>query len=123
MTSTTLPGNATLCSLKSGLQEEYVRLVLKQLLDCERSLGDAQVRICLDLKNDPPHYCIDAVMDLETGETTNWGAFSGRTHRLLSERQSENAIWSQDAMTFRQVSELIGEMRNFKRAKRSTSHE
>lgn len=122
MILTMLPSNATLRSVKSSLPEEYARLVLKQLLDCERSLGDARIRICLNLKSDPPHYRIDAVMDLETGETTNWGSFSGRTHRPLSERQSENAIWSQDAMTFRQVSELIGEIRNFKKAKRSTSH-
>lgn len=122
MTLTMLPRDATLRSVKSSLPEEYVRLVLKQLHDCERSLGDAQVRICLDRKTVPPYYRVDAVMDLETGETTNWESFSGRTHRLLSEKQSENVTWSQEAMTFRQVSELIGEIRNFKKAKRSASH-
>lgn len=87
MTLTMLPRDATLRSVKSSLPEEYVRLVLKQLHDCERSLGDAQVRICLDRKTVPPHYRIDAVMDLETGETTT-GSHSAAGPTVCCQRNS-----------------------------------
>ncbi len=107
------PNGTTLRTLKDTLPVEYVRLVLAQVHDCERSLGDAQVRVCLNADIEPPHYTIDAVMDLDTGETTGWETFSGKTHKPLSARQSSKVVWSADHMTFQQVSTLIGEMRNY----------
>jgi hypothetical protein len=110
------PAASTLRTLKASLEEEYVRMVLAQVRSCEQSLGDAQVRVCLDDEIDPPHYCIDAVMDPDTGETTNWESFSGRTHLVLSDHQRRRVTWSSHFMTFRQLSELIGEIRNYSSA-------
>lgn len=111
------PTGTTLLSLKGILSVEYVRLVLSQLQDCERSLGDAQVGVCLNGEINPPHYRIDAIMDLDTGETERWEAFSGKTHRPLSSRQSAHVVWSSEHMTFREVSALIGELRNYSKRK------
>lgn len=108
------PNNATLLSLQGVLPVEYVRLVLSQIHECERSLGDTQVRVSLNAEIEPPHYRINAVMDIETGEATNWKSFHGKTHKPLSARQSSGAIWSGETMTFRQVSDLIGAMRNYR---------
>lgn len=107
------PNGTTLRTLKETLSLEYVRLVLAQVRDCERSLGDAQVRVSLNAEIEPPHYTIDSVMDLGTGETTGWETFSGKTHKPLSAHQSSKIVWSGTHMTFSQISILIGEMRNY----------
>lgn len=114
------PHDSTLRTLE-GVPLEYVRLVLEQLSCCDKSLGPASVRICLSSEGNCPHYRIDAIMDLDTGETTNWEWFSGRTHRPLSDKQRSTATWSNAQMTFRQVSDLIGEIRNYSKRKPSTN--
>jgi hypothetical protein len=113
------PDDTTLRTLKDALSTEYVRLVLKQIRDCENQLGDAQVRVCRDPNVNPPHYRIDAVMDLDTGETTGWESFSGKTHKPLTARQQSDVLWASAHMTFRQVSKLIGDMRNYTKRTRA----
>ncbi len=114
------PNDVTLSSLQGTLPVEYVRMVLSQLRDCERSLGDAEVRVCLNAESEPPHYCIDPTTDMETGETTNWGTFHGKTHKPLTARQASDVVWGTERMTYRQVLELIGAMRNFSKPKPAT---
>ncbi len=110
--------DTTLRSLRDRLDVEYVRAILSQVRDCEASLGDARLRVSLNSEMDPPHYRIDAVMDLTTGETTQWHSFSGKTHKPLSERQSSTVVWSLAQMTLREVSDLIGDMRNYTRKRK-----
>ena len=107
------PNGTTLRTLKEVLPVEYVRMVLAEVQNCERSLGDARVSVSLNAGTALPHYRIDAVMDLYTGETTTWDRFSGKTHKSLSTRQSATVLWSEGEMTFREVSDLIGEIRKF----------
>jgi hypothetical protein len=111
----TLPQGSTIRSIAGNLTDEYVRAVLENVKDCERQMGDALVAISLMDGRIPPSYRIDAVMDLETGETMNWQNFSGRTHRPLSEKQERQVVWSSAWMTWRQLSELRGEIRNFQK--------
>ncbi|MCC5978699.1 MAG: hypothetical protein JJU21_11595 [Salinarimonas sp.] len=111
------PNDVTLNSLQETLPVEYVRMVLSRLRDCEQSLGDAYVRVCLNTDIEPPHYCIDAMMDPETGETTNRESFHGKTHKPLTVRQASDVVWAAERMTYSQVSDLIGAMRNFSKKK------
>lgn len=105
------PIGTTFRTLKVTLPVEYVRLVLAQAHDCERSLGDAQVRVCLNAEIEPPHYTIDAVMNLDTGETTGWKTFSGKTHKPLSAHHFQDCMvgGSHDLSS----NLHFGEMRNY----------
>lgn len=111
----TLPPGSTLRSIADNLTDEYVRAVLERVQDCEREMGDALVTISLTDGQMPPSYRIDAMMDPATGEAMNWQNFSGRTHRPLSDRQERQVVWSSISMTWRQLSELRGEIRNFQK--------
>lgn len=108
----TLPDGSTIRSIAGIVTEEYVRSVLERVQQCEREFGDALVSISLIDDTVPPSYRIDTIMDLETGETMNWQNFSGRTHRPLSEAKQFRTIWSSSNMTWREVSILLGEIRN-----------
>ncbi len=110
-----LDPTATLRTIKTFLSEEYVRRVLAEVLECERSLGDARVCIALNGDAKSPSYWIRAIMDLETGEGTSWEWFSGKTHRVLSKIAANKLVWSQQEMTMREVQELIGEIRHFQK--------
>jgi hypothetical protein len=114
---TSRPNDVTLSSLQETLPVEYVRMVLSQLHDRERSLGDASVRVCLNAEFEPPHYCIDSTTDAEAGEGTNSASFHGKTHKPLTARQACDVVWGAERMTYRQVSDLIGAMRNFSKPK------
>ncbi len=114
---TSRPNDVTLSSLQENLPVEYVRMVLSQLHDCERSLGGASVRVCLNVEFEPPHYCIDSTTDVETGESTSSASFHGKTHKPLTARQAGDVVWGAERMSYRQVSDLIGAMRNFSKPK------
>lgn len=111
------PNDVTLSSLQQTLPVEYVRMVLSQLRDCERSLGGADVRVCQNAEFEPPHYRIASTTDLEAGETADWESFHGKTHKPLTKRQSSDLVWAAERMTYRQVADLIGAMRNFSKKK------
>jgi hypothetical protein len=113
MTSTLLHPETTLRSLQAGLSVEYVRRVLEHLWDCERSLGDALVQVSLTSGETQPDYLIQAVMDLETGESTIYAFLNGRTHRELAQKKISDSQWSMTPMTLKEVADMIGEMRNF----------
>ncbi len=113
-----LPKDATIRSIVGSVTEEYVRAVLEKVQQCEREMADALVSIDLAKGVDRPNYCIDAVMDLESRGVMNWQNFSGKTHRPLSEKQERESAWSCRSMTWRELSELIGEIRNFQSKKR-----
>jgi hypothetical protein len=114
MTKLALPSGSTIASIRTGLSEEYVRAVLQNTQDCEREVGNAVVLISLIGGLSCPNYRIDAIMDLQTGERMNWQNFSGRTHRLLTERQETTSIWSAEHMTRSALSDLLGQIRGFK---------
>src|SRR5271169_5878389 len=100
MVKTLLPQGSTLRSLVTlrsvvdSATEEYVRAILENVGECERAFGDAHVRISISGPSNYPHYRVDAVMDLDTGQTTPCGSFSGLSHRPLSEKLEARIIWS-----------------------------
>ena len=57
----TVPSDSTLLSIEGPLDEEYVRRLLKNLWDCEREMGNAQVRISLQA-SPRPDYAIEALV-------------------------------------------------------------
>jgi hypothetical protein len=61
-----------------------------------------------------PDYLINAVMDLETGESTVYAPINGRTHRELTQKAFDNSQWSTVPTTLKEVAALIGDMRGFK---------
>jgi hypothetical protein len=120
MTNPQLAPDATLLTIREGLAEEYVRLIYVQLIAAEKSLGGAHVRLAINDGAVNPSYTIDAVMDLETGETTNWETFSGKTHKPLLKTKADLLSWSSEFMVLSQIRELIGEIRGYVKPKTDT---
>ena len=107
----TVPSDSTLLSIEGPLDEEYVRRLLKNLWDCEREMGNAQVRISLQA-SPRPDYAIEALVDPDAEEATHWRSFNGRTHRPIGEPNT--LAWSTEPTPRPQVSKLIGSLRGFK---------
>ncbi|HEV7278370.1 MAG TPA: hypothetical protein VGN80_18985 [Devosiaceae bacterium] len=92
--------------------ESYVRSVLENLFGW-RNIGWEEVRLAVNGDAAAPHYNIEAVMDQETGEGTNFEAYSGKTHKPLSALQRSKVVWSTEATAHREVAELLGELRHY----------
>ena len=92
-------------------------MVLSQLHDRERSLGDASVRVCLNAEFEPPHYCIDSTTDAETGEGMNSASIPRQNAQATDRAPGLRCRMGAERMTYHQVSDLIGAMRNFSKPK------
>jgi hypothetical protein len=94
--------------------EDYVRGVLRNLFEM-RDVGEwVEVHFAATKGNAPPDYSVYAVMDSDpiTGGGTTLQAFSGKTHRPLSDGK-DVLKWSGVTATHSEVSALIGELRNY----------
>lgn len=120
MSKLTLPQGSTLRTIVGTLTEEYVRAVLANVAACDRELGDAVVHLSLTGDGHFPDYGIDAIMDLDTGQATSWQDFSGKTHKPLRPTQEKQVFWSCERMTRQEVSALLGEIRGYKLARKSS---
>jgi len=114
-----LPYGSTLRSVSETMTEEYVRRVLVNVAACDREMGDAVVALSLTGDEYSPNYSVSAIMDTETGQTSPWQSFSGQTHKPLRSSEEMRSVWSNERMTLREVSALIGEIRGFKAGRRN----
>jgi hypothetical protein len=116
--------------------EDYVRGVLENLYAClsQRSgsqKGDLFVRIGVTGNGIVPHYRIDYFSSKGLGNISvcaTFGAFDGRTHKkiaLLEEAsiQRDESIlldqnWSTRSTTFKEIENLLGQIRDIKKKSR-----
>lgn len=97
--------------LPQAQAKEYLRRILEHLFGLD---ADSYVRLAVN-SGSPPHYCIEMVMDAETGQAQNFGEFSGKTHRELTRKQSREAIWTDEITHRPSVQTLIDQVRKQKR--------
>src|SRR5438128_1456462 len=83
----TLPPGSTLRSIQGIVREEYVRAVLSNVASCEREMGGAVVVLSLTGDERCPDYNVGSVMDVNTGQTSPWQSFNGKTHKPISPNQ------------------------------------
>lgn len=101
-----LQSDVTLASLRDGLNEEYVRLLVQRMFEARKDFGEPFVVVCIASDPGSPDYGISAAMDDEGGSTLT-GFYRGVTGREMTERQERAAIWSTDAMTLPQVQDEV----------------
>jgi len=96
--------------------QEFVRRVLGNMTGCS---GDCQVRFAVDRKTRRPDYLVemlifDEVTGLEIIHIQSLAVVSGRTHEGdLVDATNIRRAWSTEAMTFKQVQLLLGELRGY----------
>src|SRR4051794_22255071 len=110
-------GDATLLTIRATLSapEAYVRAVLERLWACKRDHGDAQVRLCVRGDGGAPDYRVETIMDPETGQSMEIGAYSGKTHKPLAYERYERIsywLWSSEVTDIEVVAALLGDIRN-----------
>lgn len=114
-----LPYSATIATVVEGLSEpeEYVRGVFSNM--GKRSDG-RRVRISVKSNTGAPDYIVDEQVEapLDPDDATELGrsmpidAFKGSTHKQLTFGKFDDATnWSTEAMTWKQVQELLGTVR------------
>jgi hypothetical protein len=57
-------------------------------------------------------------MDVNTGQTSPWQSFNGKTHKPISPNQEMRIPWSSERMTRQEVRALLGDIRGFKAVKK-----
>jgi len=113
--------NATITDALPTLanKEEYVRAILGNLMDCKRKHGNANVRIGIGGTTKVPSHKV-SYLDA-AGQEVIFGAYAGK-----SPAKDDVAVrddpWSSATMSFPEVQSLLGELRNFKIAAKSTRH-
>ena len=126
MASVKLDDDATIADITTKLDNptEYVRGVFGNMVDCNKEHGTALVRIGTTGRGIVPHYRVEPEFTLESfGDedlwTTHFVAFHGRNHKRLDwgfgELRGEH--WSGGKMSYEEVQNLLGALRNFKRKK------
>jgi hypothetical protein len=121
--------------------EDYVRGVLENLYAClsqgsGSQKGDLFVRIGVTGHGIVPHYRIDYFDELDlsskglgnTSVCVTFGAFDGRTHKKIavleeaSIQRDESILldqnWSTRSMTFKEIENLLGQIRDIKKKSR-----
>jgi hypothetical protein len=94
--------------------EEFVRSVLANMTGYR---GDCQVRISTDGRGKYPDYIVEMlIFDEETGleiiHVQSIAVFAGKTHKgELVDSTNLHRAWSWDALTFKEVQMLLGELR------------
>ena len=91
---------------------EYVRRVLENMR--RHSLG-ATVRVSLAEPERPADYVVDE-LNADTGRFEPVQGYDGSTHRQLSSKKLGDGLngWSLTRMDRKQVSSLLGELRDFR---------
>jgi len=113
--------NATITDALPTLanKEEYVRAILGNLMDCKRKHGNAIVRIGIAGTTKVPSHKVSYVD--AAGEEVIFGAYAGKAPGKDDVLVRDDA-WSSASMSFPEVQSLLGELRNFKVAAKSTRH-
>lgn len=111
--------DATIADILSTLDkpEEYLRGIVGNLNECQRTYGDAWVRIGITGRGIVPHYRVE--MPAEAAGTPvpwPWKVFNGRNHKtLVDEDLLRDEHWSKRSMTLEETRKLLGEIRMMKR--------
>jgi hypothetical protein len=113
--------NATITDALPTLanKEEYVRAILGNLMDCKRKHGNANVRIGIAGTTKVPSHKV-SYLDPDGGEVV-FGAYAGKAPSK-DDVQVRDDTRSTASMSFPEVQSLLGELRNFKIAAKSTKH-
>ncbi|MGO7837671.1 hypothetical protein ELG83_30240 (plasmid) [Rhizobium leguminosarum] len=115
-----LPNYSTLRSLANGIKdpEEFVRRVLANMQGLKRDCA-IRVDIASQAKN-PGYYLFDFIYDMEDGLEVQheilMGRFDGKTHRSVEiDDLGSQVNSSTNSMHYREVQQLLGELRQAKR--------
>jgi hypothetical protein len=92
--------------------EEYVRIVLGNLSACKKAHGNASVRIGITGQGKIPSHKVEYRDRL--GELVLFGAFD--QDRPFTDVGIQEHTWSTATLTFAEVQQLLGDIRNFRRA-------
>ena len=126
MASARLADDAIIADIITNLDNpaEYVRGVFGNMLDCKKKYGTAFVRIGTTGRGIVPHYRVEPEFNIEMFVNdelfaAHFVAFHGRNHKRLDwgfgELRGEH--WSDRKMSYDQVQNLLGSLRNFERKK------
>lgn len=138
-----IPQNAKIADILDRLNnpEEYVRQVVGNMTPVHRRHGSAVVRIGLTGTGFSPHYRVDPgdsfmALVAKTGllegnepgpdadeyYEEHFVAYHGRNHEKLcwDSKTLRGEHWSTDQMTYEEVRELLGSLRDSKRPRRSS---
>jgi hypothetical protein len=113
-----LPPDATIRSEmhKLGNRKGYIRGVFGRVHECKTIHGNATVRIGVEGKGLMPYYRV-LFVNSDDGAEVIFGAFYGDSHAEFKTDEAPNKRWSSASMTYDEVEQLLGEIRNFKRKK------
>lgn len=101
----------------------YVRGVLANMQECKRKHSTAVVWIGTTGKGAIPNYRVapldsfDALMTDHHDLPEYVEAYHGSSHKKISDWKLRGLNWSGNSMTFEEVQQLLGELRNFKSRK------
>jgi hypothetical protein len=119
-----LSHKATIADIISTLNKpvEYVRGVFGNMVDCKKEHGNAFVRIGKTGRGISPHYRVEPelspyAIDDAFDPIVEFTAFDGRNHKKLDWEWPEvrGHHWSSETMSYEEVQNLLGSLRNFKR--------
>jgi hypothetical protein len=108
-----LQPDATITDALPGIvaQEEYVRQIVGNLMECKRAHGNAHVRIGITGDGTAPYNRISYLDNSE--KEVAFGAFVGASPFKNTMRVNDDT-WSTASMSFAEVQALLGELRQFK---------
>jgi hypothetical protein len=121
MAITLIEPNATITDVLPMLanKEEYVRAILGNLMDCKRKHGNAGVRVGIAGTTKVPSHKISYTD--AAGEEVVFGSYAGKSPSKDDPATRDDA-WSNASMTMTEIQALLGQLRNFKVAAKSTRH-
>lgn len=113
--------NATITDALPTLanKEEYVRAILANLVECKRKHGNAGVRIGIAGTSKVPAHKVSYVD--ATGTEVTFGSYAGKSP-TKDDPGTRDDPWSNASMSMPEVQVILGELRNFKVAAKSTRH-
>jgi hypothetical protein len=108
-----IPDDSTLEDVVPTLRdaEKLVRGVLENMYVCKREHGGALASIGVVGRGIVPNYLIEFALD----PFSVFGAFNGRSHKLLVDEDALKPNWSKKRMTLDQVSAVLGSIRDAKK--------
>jgi hypothetical protein len=111
----TLPEDATVENILPSLtdQDDYVSGLFGKLRKANQQTGNAVVRIGITGKGRHPAYRIE-----HPGNDIQPEPFDGQLHRAFTDvKATYDENWSTQTMTYQEIEDLLGRLRNFTRKK------